>query len=278
MNHAENEQLIKLATGIMEQCYANSGKNTIHCSIEGIDVNILIFRKCKKPYENLGSRQKRRTGTALASCWKLLGMASGNVFEYVTSRACMSLESLKNKCSNPDSPVYKRLGACGLPRPLETLESVALLMSRSYTERDAQFVCKYFGGLDTTKKLREARWSLNSNRPSMFTLDINSNNWKLQSAHAANSRLVQAARFDLKSSLCAYLQSAKSSNRWPHPPRMPVFTEDQRMNSLIFQLSIDSGGGTTKIMGRFIRDRGFSLSVVQSTIEKIGIAYHRLKS
>lgn len=54
----------------------------------------------------------------------------------------------------------------------------------------------------------------------------------------------------------AYLENSLEYNSWSYPPVLNGWDADKKHNTLIFELSLDSGGGTLKFMGKFICEHG----------------------
>lgn len=142
--------------------------------------------------------------------------------------------------------------------------------------RDGEVFRQYFGGVPLEKKLREARWSLLSNKPSILTLFEDSEDWTKPSKSyfvpSANvGREIQFARLLLKGAIENYLEDCITSDAWPTPPKIDI-DEFDVSKSVIFKFSIYSGGGTTKLIRHFIRqDRAQSCDDILLIAESHGI-------
>lgn len=67
--------------------------------------------------------------------------------------------------SDRNSTLHNQLVACGISAPLDADYAVSLLLTREYTERDAQFIRRNFGKLPLVHKLRQARMRLTESIP-----------------------------------------------------------------------------------------------------------------
>ena len=154
----------------------------------------------------------------------------------------------------------KRLNSIGIPRPLSTEQSAALLLIKEFTEKNAQFIRKYFGGLATVKSIRQARSPLLSTVPEVLALRNGHSTWeKLDITHKlCVSQLIrdlQCARFDMHTFFKNYLTNVSNIGISTRTPSLPIIPLIDPHNTIIFELSIDTGGGTTKPLGRFIDER-----------------------
>lgn len=140
-------------------------------------------------------------------------MSPIDVLTYTSSHQFLGKRVLKDTLNKENTLVSKRFRSCAVSRQLTPLQSVALLLCREYTERDAIFIRRFLGGLPSVRDLRKARWSLLTSRPQIFTLLFGETELKLQPSGrfligAQQGREVQCARLSLPQTLLYYLQSA----------------------------------------------------------------------
>ncbi len=86
-------------------------------------------------------------------------MSPKNVLEFSTATSLIGKGELKEILSDSNSIARKRLLACGIPTPLSPLQSVALMLTRDYTEKDAKLIRRFFGGVPNVDQFRSTRWS-----------------------------------------------------------------------------------------------------------------------
>ncbi len=65
-------------------------------------------------------------------------------------------------------------------------------------------------------------------------------------------RGIEGVRISLFSTMVHYLEECLECNMWPSPPQLRCIPPSKYDRTLVFLLSIDSGTGTTKIMGKFV--------------------------
>lgn len=156
------------------------GSKPIHCSFESDDVVVVIFSKRKKTYEEVSDGHRRIIHAALGSCLSILGMNSLHLLDYATSPVSLGYGKLRTVLMDYSSVTRKRLASCGYPRSLTPLQCVSVLLTREYTERDAAFIKRFFGGLPSLEGLRKARWSLLKSFSRLWIMEKSTNNWKQQ--------------------------------------------------------------------------------------------------
>lgn len=129
-------------------------------------------------------------------------------------------------------------------------------MIRDFTERDSDFILRFFDGLLSVFELGKVLWSLLNSFPLMWTQEGNSTNWKAQSRgrfrlNCVDSRPRQTAGIEQKSALLYYLESTNNLESWTETPQFSFLNECQRENVLSAHKLIDSGKGTQSLWHRY---------------------------
>lgn len=140
----EQSAFFKLAELQLQFQTEKSSRNTRHVVLENESISICIVAKSKKGYHELENRSQRRRNKSLCDFTKLLRMNPVHVLDYSTSESSFERGELRSFLSDISSPIRKRIARCGFPEPLKPLQSVSLLLTRSYTERVADFFRKFF--------------------------------------------------------------------------------------------------------------------------------------
>lgn len=82
-------------------------------------------------------------------------MTKRGLLEISTSLRFLKPNSLNEILQEKKSIIMKRLPSCGVPRPLNPLQSVALLLNREYTERDLEFLRRFLEIYQLLKSLEK---------------------------------------------------------------------------------------------------------------------------
>jgi len=254
----DTDIFLSLADSIIQNSSIENGRTIF---VDGDNFTIAIIKKKRKQYGNLSDRAKTRTNNDFKSIISLLGMETQDVLNLVTSKSFILKNELKEMLWTESSNIYKRLKDIGFPRPLSALQSAALLLTREYTENDIIFFRRLYGILPNVKKIRNARTTLLTTLPTMHTLNFGEEEWiprndQIGDISSKSVRKIQCARINLIESLKSYLLNAQSTNLWPEPPSITDVPDEDFQNALVFQLSLDTGGGTCKLMGKFVKKQG----------------------
>ena len=236
---------------------AATNRNTSHCIVEDGYFKVVIIPKTEKCYKDLGMRSKQRVKLGIKGCIEGFNMSSSDILDVVTSSTFFKREELQREISNPLSKTQIQLSKCGVPRVLSSMHSVALLLTREYTERDAEFIRRYFGALPPVKKLRSARQKLLCRMPQIEVLDKTTNKWSIltETIGTSTSEIswnILCSRFNLREALEKYLFSSIENEALPGCINLRSIENEMNQDFLVLQLSIDTGGGTTKMMGRLV--------------------------
>lgn len=254
-------RLLTLAENHYASFYSTTNGNMRHVILENENVCVFIVGKPKKSYSELEDRTRRRRNAAFTSFTEILQMSPHNVLDLAISTGFLGRGELRKILKDVSSNVRKRVAACGFPAPLTPLQSVAMLLSRSYTERDAEFIRRFFGKLPPVKELRDARYTLIASLPSVFTLRKGHSEWREEekgrfSIGCNADRDILCAKMSLREALTCYLSSAHESDLWPKLPPFSMIPSSELNDTVAVQLSVDTGGGTTKLMLKVMRDGG----------------------
>lgn len=141
--------------------------------------------------------------------------------------------------SGPMSPIYRILSVCGVPRPLDPLQTVELLMAKAYTERDAESIRSFFCALPPVKVLSQASWSLLERFPKISVLKFNSDTWESQSSvrfklSSSEGRHVQCAKLGLQYAVQSFLESSIEGHVWPTIASLSFHSDGSSLNTLLF--------------------------------------------
>lgn len=159
--------------------------------------------------------------------------------------------------ASSSSKLHERMSSLGIPRPLCPFQSVDILVSGEYAERDVQFSRRYFGGLPKIKKLRTNRRSPLYSLPKPSTLNIGHLDYVWQEPGrsvppSVEVREIPSAVLNVSEVKQIYLENTEIVNIFPHPPTLYCVSENDFVPTVIFQLSIDSGRGMKKVISRFV--------------------------
>ena len=79
----------------------------------------------------------------------------------------------------------------GYSKPATPKAAALLLLTRKFTERDAQFLRDHFGILPPAKKIRDARWKLLQTMPLILVHIFSTGQWKKLPAGRFNSSSIK---------------------------------------------------------------------------------------
>lgn len=264
MEDPDSQQVLSKAYHLWKKHTSTTNRNSSHLILENADVSVCIIPKMKESYDDISLRPQQRRKQGMKAISSLYKMTESNVLDFATSSSFIKSNQLRDIISDPTSKTSINLMKCGVPKPLDDIHSVALLLTREFSERDAEFIRRYFGALPPVKKLRLARRKLLKSLPHIYILAKSTGAWKslpeqIDALNSADMRDIICARVGLKDAMTNYLKSSKETDSWPFPPKIESSNSFDVATSLIFELSIDSGGGTTKMMGKFISNRSGQL-------------------
>jgi len=188
-------------------------------------------------------------------------------------------EAVDADMNTTGSDLQKTLKRNRLAIPLPPEQISSLYIYKNSTEREVQFNNTYFSSGLSLSKFREEKIKYLSNMPNVYILRNNSKIWELVNSrkfrdNIENARDVICAKMNLKDTLLSKLSEFESNNLWPTPPISRAVPEDLVNNTVVLLLSIDSGGGTVKLMGRFLYSKSgqsvtdvFLIAQAASTME-----------
>lgn len=151
-----------------------------------------------------------------------------------------------------------------------------LLLHSNATARETQFMRNYFGNTPSVKQVRSMRSEILESMPDMMVLRLGSTAWENIRGNSLRVPIsspgdIECVRFSLRNALECYLHQLDSVNRWPIPPLSKMIDASKRDTSLVFPLSVDSGQGMLKLMGRFsYEDTGQNTRDVMLLSEAVG--------
>lgn len=123
-----------------------------------------------------------------------------------------------------------------------------------------QFFLDFFCFVTSDRKLRKSRMELLSRFPQVFVLRQNYSTWDVlpQGRNVVTflqGRDILRIWIRFLSGNRAFIEELLESERCP-PPKLPYILVDTLNNLLVLLCSIDSGTGTTKLIGRSLRSKG----------------------
>ncbi len=234
--------------------YDEFNQNLMHLVVENNDIAACVGGKSKKQLINVSKPQQRRCKAVLKSLMCILEISALDVLDLVLKPGFMPKDVILDAISKPNSTISQSLSSFGVAHLLDPLKTVALLRTREYTEHDFDFFRRFFNGLLPVKVLREARWSLPENLPTLYSLHFDWNAWNELSRmgfvmNLSRGRNVQCVRTSLIDAVESFTNIAKSADVWPEPPKISILQQKFHGECLILLLSIDSAKGNTKWMG-----------------------------
>lgn len=120
------------------------------------------------------------------------------------------------------------------------------------------FMRKNNCNIPSRDKIRKARLSFLESVPTFFILREGALSWEsMQIIRFVNSVStgcnIECTSIRLLDAMKSYLSDCKQCSSWPFPPPLHCIDESNCSRTLVSILSIDTGTGTTKLMGRFLR-------------------------
>eukprot|EP00171_Calliarthron_tuberculosum_P001160 IDg1160t1 len=210
---------------------------------------VVKFPSIFQSYAVASVRTKRRRAKIFFEILELLGIEVEDATAIVVDHCLAKCKDLPSTLAKFMSPVLNN-----------PTHAAALIASERFTERQVQFMRSFFNCLPPVKKIRLAKWDFISDILAMFLLMQSDTVWKRLpskrvSVNSEVARDIISIRFSVPELLTFYILQLKKCGRWPTPPRLNWIPENALEDTVVVLLSIDSGTGTLKLMGRFVTDR-----------------------
>lgn len=95
--------------------------------------------------------------------------------------------------------------------------------------------------------------------PTVYNLDRKSNTWTAQPkgcflVSVRGTMGIKCSRINITEMIQYYLESSLVADWWPKPPSLQCIHGHEVEHTVVMLLSIDSGAGTTKLLGKLLRD------------------------
>jgi len=232
-----------------------------HAVVEGNGmIAVLIPARRGLNYAELNKRAKTYTHSCLKDVIGILGMDLVELFIWTLNQASVK-KAIDDDLTTPGSKIQKALTKRSICIPLSPKHATALLVAQNATESQVQFMRNYGAGAPSLMNVRIEKRRYIANMPKLYIFRDGKNEWEVVQSQKMRdaierSREIRCVKMNLKDTILAKLSECKSANLWPTPPISRVIPQEEVLKTVVVMLSIDSGAGTVKMMGRFLRDVG----------------------
>lgn len=259
MQNMDINAFTRTAARLRSERIAQSSRRR-HAIVKGNGVSAVLIashNENSKKYSDLAERARTYKHIFLKDIFKEIGMEIVDVFLWTVAQPEVQ-SAIEKDMSIDGSPIQKALSRRSISIPLPTKHSSALLLSQNATESKVQFLRNYSSGNPSLHKFRAEKKSYILNMPDLQILRQESNEWELVESvkmrdNIKNPREILCVRMKLKDAVVAKLAECKSTDNWPTPPESRTIPIENVNATVVLLLSIDSGAGTVKLMGKFLR-------------------------